>query len=155
MQFPRPLVLAFAATLLACSEAAAQTAPPNASALITRYCTGCHNEKTKTAGLAINVADLKRIPETAELWEKVVSKLETRAMPPATAPRPKEAEYNAILNSLVTELDRDALARPRIGKLPLLHRLTRTEYQNSIRDLLGLDALPKEYEISYLCPRIT
>ena len=112
-----------------------------------------HNAKLKTGGLVINVADLERIPANAETWEKVVAKLEGRAMPPAQAPRPDEAGYNTILRTLTTELDRAAAANPNPGKLPLLRRLTRTEYQNAIRDLLGLDALPKEYDISYLLPQ--
>ncbi len=149
MRLHRALVIALATA----ASAAAQSAATNTSALLTRYCTGCHNEKTKSAGLTINTADLKRIPATAEMWEKIVRKLETRAMPPAGAPRPSEANYNTIVGSLTAELDREAIIHPKAGNLPLLHRLTRTEYQNSIRDLLGLDALPKEYEISYLLPQ--
>jgi hypothetical protein len=148
MRYYRPLVLALAIVAVA----AAQSAPPTPSALLTRYCVGCHNEKLKTGGLVINVADLQRIPATAEQWEKVVAKLETRSMPPAEAPRPDEAAYKTIVTTLTTELDRAAAANPNPGKLPLLHRLTRTEYQNSIRDLLALDFLPKENEISYLLP---
>jgi hypothetical protein len=148
MRLLRPLVLALAIAAVA----PAQSAPPTASALLTRYCTGCHNERLKTGGFVINVDDLKRIPATAETWEKVVAKLDSRAMPPAQAPRPDEASYNLLVGALTTELDRAAAARPNPGKLPLLHRLTRTEYQNAIRDLLALDALPKENEISYLLP---
>ena len=38
------------------------------------------------------------------------------------------------------------------GKLALVHRLSRTEYQNAIRDLLALDALPKEIDYPLLLP---
>jgi hypothetical protein len=34
----------------------------------------------------------------------------------------------------------------------LLHRLSRTEYQNVIRDLLGIDSMPKELDFSLLLP---
>src|SRR5262249_3122839 len=141
-------IIAFAVAAVA----AAQSSAPNPSALLTRYCAGCHNEKLKTAGLVVNEADLEHIPANAEKLEKIVAKLDTRAMPPAQAPRPPEAEYTTIIDSLTTELDRRALAHPNAGKLPLLHRLSRTEYENSIRDLLGLETLPKEYDISYLLP---
>lgn len=134
------------------AAAFAQSPPPDTAASLTRYCAGCHNERLKTAGLAIDVGDLKRIPETAEKWEKIAAKLESRSMPPAQAPRPDDATYNALVQTLTGELDRAAAARPNVGKLPLLHRLSRTEYENAIRDLLALDALPKEYEISYLLP---
>ena len=43
-------------------------------------------------------------------------------------------------------------AKPNPGKLPLLHRLSRTEYQNAVRDLLALDALPKEMDYALLLP---
>ncbi|MEO8099747.1 MAG: DUF1592 domain-containing protein [Acidobacteriota bacterium] len=152
MRFYRPALLAIVIACLAVAQPAPLTRPASASSLFTRYCLGCHNDKLKTGGLAIQVADLNRIPATAETWEKVVAKLESRSMPPAGAPRPDEATYGTMIRNLTTELDRAAAANPNPGKLPLLHRLTRTEYQNSIRDLLALNALPKENEISYLLP---
>ena len=50
------------------------------------------------------------------------------------------------------DLDRAASATPHPGTLPLLHRLSRTEYQNAVRDLLAIDALPKEMDYSLLLP---
>ena len=64
-------------------------------------------------------------------------------MPPPGAPRPDAATYDRVATFLETELDRAAAATPHLGKLPLLHRLSRTEYQNAVRDLLALDALPR------------
>src|SRR4029077_14123695 len=46
----------------------------------------------------------------------------------------------------------DALAAPRPGKLALVHRLSRTEYQNAVRDLLAIDTLPQEIDYSLLLP---
>src|SRR5262249_2566039 len=73
-------------------------------------------------------------------------------MPPAAAPRPTQASYDAVAGFLETELDRVAAAKPIPGALAPLHRLTRTEYQNAVRDLLALDALPKEMDFSVLLP---
>ena len=73
-------------------------------------------------------------------------------MPPPGAPRPDQATYDSLAGFLETELDRAAAAKPNPGKLPLLHRLSRTEYQNAVRDLLALDALPKEMDYSLLLP---
>jgi hypothetical protein len=106
----------------------------------------------KTAGLVIEAADLARINANPELWEKVVRKLRSTAMPPAGSPRPDAKTYEATAAFLETELDRASTAKPNPGSLPLLHRLSRTEYQNSIRDLLALDALPKELDYSLLLP---
>ena len=100
----------------------------------------------------LDPADLTHVAANAENWEKVVAKLRTNAMPPAGVPRPDQATYDSVASFLETELDRAAAAKPNPGKLPLLHRLSRTEYQNAIRDLLALDALPKEMDYSLLLP---
>src|SRR5438876_800571 len=73
-------------------------------------------------------------------------------MPPPGAPCPDAASYDALKGYLITQLDQAAAATPNVGKLPLLHRLTRTEYQNAVRDLLALEWLPKEMDYSLLLP---
>jgi hypothetical protein len=67
-------------------------------------------------------------------------------------PRPDPPTYNALATYLETEIDRSAALKPNPGKLPLLHRLSRTEYENAVRDLLAVDALPKEMDYSLLLP---
>ncbi len=134
---------------LICSAAPISTAP---AAVFTKYCTTCHNAKLKTGGFVLDPADLDHVGEHAEVWEKVVQKLRTESMPPARMPRPDEATYNSTAGWLETELDRASAEHAEPGKLPLLHRLSRTEYENAIRDLLALDALPKEMDYSLLLP---
>src|SRR5215813_232428 len=80
--------------------------------VFTKYCTTCHNERLKTAGLVIDPASLTRVGSNAETWEKVVRKLRANSMPPAGSPRPDEATYNAVASDLETELDRAAAAKP-------------------------------------------
>ena len=91
-----------------------------------------------TAGLALDVLDMNRAGEHPEVWEAVIRKLRTGAMPPAGRPRPDNATYDAVVAWIETELDRAALANPDPGR-PTLHRLNRTEYRNAIRDLLAVD----------------
>ena len=124
-----------------------------ASATVAKYCATCHSARIQTAGLVLDQEAIDRVPANAERWEKVIRKLEARSMPPPGAPRPDAATYDALKGYLETELDRAAAATPHAGKMPLLHRLTRTEYQNAVRDLLALDALPKEMEYSMLLPQ--
>ncbi len=125
---------------------------PAASATFRQYCVTCHNAKLKTAGIVIDPAEVGQAGENAELWEKVVQKLRTRGMPPAGMPRPDDATYDRTATYLETTLDQAAAAHPHPGDLPYLHRLTRTEYQNAVRDLLGVDHLPKEMDYSLLLP---
>ena len=130
---------------------ALRLSPPPA-AVFTKYCTVCHNAKLKTGGFVLDTAELQHVGEYAEVWEKVVQKLRTESMPPARMPRPDEATYNSTAAWLETALDRASAEHVEIGKLPLLHRLSRTEYENAIRDLLAVDALPKEMDYSLLLP---
>src|SRR5262249_26203093 len=122
------------------------------AAVFTKYCVTCHNAKLKTGGLALDPSELTHVSTNAETWEKVIQKLRTNSMPPAGLPRPDQATYDSTAAYLETELDKAAAAKPNPGHLPLLHRLSRTEYANAIRDLLALDALPKEIDYSLLLP---
>lgn len=125
--------------------------PPVSSprATINDYCLGCHNDRTKTAGLALDTLDAEHAGENVEIWEKVVRKLRGRMMPPPGRPRPDESTYEALVSNLETSLDRAASAHPNPGRPDTLRRLNRTEYQNAIRDLLALEVdvvslLPKD-----------
>ena len=133
-------------------DKARPTGGPDPAATLQQYCVSCHNDRLKTGGLVIDPSALANVSAGAEQWEKVVRKLRTAAMPPANAPRPDAATAEAVATYLEAQLDRAAAAHPQLGKLPLVHRLTRTEYQNAIRDLLGLDALPREIRVDFLLP---
>lgn len=119
---------------------------------IQKYCSTCHNDRLKTAGLTLTNLDIQHPSVQADTWEKVIRKLRTRAMPPPNAPRPDTDTYDHLATYLETSIDRDAFAAPRPGKLALVHRLSRTEYQNAIRDLLAIDALPQEIDYPLLLP---
>jgi mono/diheme cytochrome c family protein len=107
-------------------------------ALVDDYCLSCHDKDHEKGGLVLeNVSDdVSRHPE---VWEKVVRKLRVRQMPPVGKDRPDEATYDAVISSLERSLDRAAAAAPDPGRTASIRRLTRTEYQNGIRDLLALD----------------
>ena len=59
-------------------------------------------------------------------------------MPPAGVPRPAEVSYSAVADYLETALDQSAHEQPFPGQ-PSMRRLNRTEYVNSIRELLAVD----------------
>ena len=138
-----PAVLAAAAlSFWGGTGAAPAQSGPDDRALLTRYCVGCHNDRTLTAGVSLQGVDVDGVgehPGEAELWEKVVRKLRVRAMPPAGRPRPSEAQYEGVVARLEAALDAAAAAAPNPGRRPAVHRLNRAEYANAIRDLLALD----------------
>ena len=115
-------------------------------AMLNQYCVGCHNDRTREAGLSlqtIDAAHVGQIPDEVEAWEKVARKLRARAMPPPGRPRPVDAAYDTLAASLETALDEAAAAAPNPGQPPV-HRLNRVEYRNAIRDLLALDVDERE-----------
>jgi len=113
-------------------------APATERPLLDKYCVTCHSDKLKTGGLSLQSADLAKVPENAEIWEKVIRKIRVEAMPPQGMPRPDKATMDLFASSLENAIDREAAARPNPGH-SALHRLNRSEYANAIRDLLALD----------------
>jgi hypothetical protein len=141
-------LLAGSAAAVICPQAKAQPATSTRAA-IDRYCAGCHSEKVKAGGLALSTLDPDNPGDRPDVWEKVVRKLRVRYMPPAGMPRPDAQTYNSLISHFEISLDRAAAAKPNPGRTDTFRRLNRTEYQNSIRDLLavGLDVtamLPKD-----------
>jgi hypothetical protein len=117
----------------------APVAPPASHrATIDRYCVSCHNDKAKTAGLSLEIADLANVGSAPDVWEKVVRKVHVGMMPPQGAPAPDAQTRSALVASLTTALDAHAKAHPDPGRA-LVHRLNRTEYGNAVRDLLALE----------------
>ena len=105
-----------------------------------RYCVSCHNEKLKTGGLSLVQVDISKVAAQPEVWEKVLRKLHTGVMPPPKMPQPPEADRLAMVKWLETSLDAASVsAKLNPGRTETLRHLNRTEYQNSIRDLLALD----------------
>ena len=107
-------------------------------AVLDRYCVTCHNERLLTGNLSLDGIDVGHVGADAEVWEKVLQKLRTQAMPPPRRPRPDAETYGAFAMWLETALDHAAGERPNPGR-PTIHRLNRLEYTNAIRDLLHLE----------------
>ena len=84
---------------------APEPAAANGRAMLNRYCVSCHNQRSKTGGLMLDRMNLARVPDQAEIWEKVVHKLHAGAMPPTGLPRPDRAATDAFTKWLETKLD--------------------------------------------------
>ena len=127
--------------------AAAPTGDTDPANVLKVYCRGCHNAKVQTAGLSVDGLHPDRALENPVAWEKILRKVRTRSMPPAGLPRPSEASY-ATLGAAAMVLDADYQMHPKPGRTDTFRRLNRTEYQNTIRDLLHLDV-----DVTALLPR--
>jgi hypothetical protein len=109
---------------------------------VDKYCVTCHNSRVTgpatASGIVLDKADLNKVADDPELWEKVARKLRTGGMPPENQPRPDKATHDALVGFIESRLDRAATERPNPGR-PSVHRLNRAEYANAIRDLLALE----------------
>ena len=128
--------------LLSCAASAAAAEQPVAGAVravVGKFCVECHGADAAKGGLNLEKILPEDVSRYSDAWEKVVRKLNARHMPPIGKPRPDEKTYSAIVSSLETTLDRAAAAKLNPGRTDTVRRLNRTEYQNTIRDLLALD----------------
>ena len=119
--------------------AEAQSVPESPSQILDTYCVRCHNERLNTAGLALDVANVEAPETNPSVWERVIRRVRTGTMPPAGVSRPDAETYDQLASYLETELDEAWPANADPGRIGAVHRLNRTEYRNSIRDLLGLE----------------
>jgi len=105
--------------------------------LIEQYCMDCHNATDWAGELAFDLIDPNALHQEAETFEKVIRKLRGGLMPPPGQDRPSNEEVAKLATWLADTLDAAVEGQP-AGRVPL-RRLNRREYQNAIRDLLGLE----------------
>ena len=117
----------------------AQPVPESPREILDTYCVVCHNEALNTAGLTLDVANVEAPETSSEVWERVIRRLRTGTMPPPGMPRPDPDTYDQLASYLETELDAAWPANADPGRIGAIHRLNRTEYRNSVRDLFSVD----------------
>jgi len=106
--------------------------------VLTTTCSPCHNDQLASGGL--NIAAFAKpgsIAESREGWERILQKLRAGEMPPKGIPRPPQLD--AVIQYLQAEFDKaDRNEKPDPGRVTA-RRLNRSEYSNTIRDLLAVD----------------
>jgi hypothetical protein len=121
--------------------------------LLQTYCTNCHNAKKNSGELDL---DKLKTEEAAldwpELWDHVGDRLRAKEMPPMKAPQPKDEERAKLLAWVAkvgqTQVSCDKVTKEQIEKsvagYAMTRRLNRTEYNYTLRDLIGFDVRPGE-----------
>ncbi len=109
--------------------------------LLSRHCFRCHGPETQQADLRLDQLsfDLLNDSAAAETWHDVLGVLQRGEMPPADEPQPSGRDRRALVDTLTKGLTRAIQAKRSTGGRPVLRRLNRVEYQNTMRDLLGID----------------
>ena len=113
--------------------------------LLTQHCVECHRGDKPKGNLRLDNLKLDFADAAARKhWTTVVERLRAGEMPPKTKPRPPEKEVQTLIDWLAPRVaDADAAARATQGRV-ILRRLNRTEYENTINDLLGIKVSLKE-----------
>jgi hypothetical protein len=109
--------------------------------ILDTYCVNCHSGAVASGGVVLDGSrsDVVGVRDSP-LWLRVAETLRTGAMPPAGEPRPEPAE----LDTINAWLDAAVFANDRAGHAVTVRRLNRAEYNNTVRDLTGVDLGPAD-----------
>lgn len=139
------VVLAAEALLPAILSAAEPALGEVVRPLLAKYCFDCHGDGAESERLRLDqLGESFGDPIQAQHWAKVLEQLRTGAMPPKDSDQPSEAERHTIEQWIDTRLVDAARERHRTQGRVVLRRLNRVEYENTLRDLLGVDVDVKE-----------
>ena len=112
---------------------------------LSENCYRCHGNKKHEKDLNFqSFTSADSLIEHRERWDEVVSKLKGSEMPPLEEDQPDDDQRQAVATWVEHELDRiDRETPPDPGRVTA-RRLNRTEYNNTVRDLLGIDPKPAD-----------
>lgn len=129
----------------------AHAAPPETGlddkhrALLREHCHSCHNAGKQKGKVRLDDIDFSvDTVERADLWQKVLNSINSGEMPPEDETQPPADLKTEFLDDLSRML---VAARERLsdsGGEIAMRRLNRREYQNTIRDLLGVEINARE-----------
>ncbi len=124
--------------LVGASGAVALSAPIPESifTFLDRHCIECHDDLESSGDLDFYELDFDlKDKETTRLWTLVHDRIVSGEMPPPEKPRPNKKDADRMLGALAKEIT----AADRERASVVLRRLNRQEYQNTVRDLFGID----------------
>src|SRR4051794_2414914 len=112
---------------------------------LAKNCFSCHGlEKHKRDLNFESISSVATLIDDRDRWDEVVLKLRQREMPPDDEPQPPEHLRQAVAGWLARELARiDRVTPPDPGRVTA-RRLNRAEYNNTVRDLTGVDLRPAD-----------
>ena len=107
------------------------------------HCVLCHNAQVKAADLVLDrYRDGEAAVRDSEVWERVKRMLGAGIMPPPGRPRPLRQDVVSVLDWIAANAPEETIS-PDPGRVTA-RRLNRAEYNNTVRDLLGIDFRPAD-----------
>lgn len=134
-------------SLFACGLTVAAGAPgdfeKNARPFLQEYCVSCHGPEKQKGDLRLDTLKTDfQDAATAREWAEVIKTVNNHEMPPEKAKQPPAESAGKFADWLTTELGRAEIARR--SSSTVMRRMNRSEYNNTIRDLVGVDIQPAE-----------
>ncbi len=111
--------------------------------ILAKYCLGCHSTKAQKGSLDLErFSTLDLVRKEIKPWQQIIEQIEAGEMPPKDKPQPSAEEKKRLLGWIRGFMAAEAKARAGDpGHVPL-RRLSNAEYDNTIRDLTGVDLKP-------------
>lgn len=109
--------------------------------ILQRHCVQCHGPEKQEAGIRLDnlSQDFLSDRTVAEIWHEVFNVLNAAEMPPEDAIPLNDSELETLTGWLDNKIDQAIRFHRRDGGRVVMRRMTRDEYQNTMRDLLGID----------------
>lgn len=111
---------------------------------VQKYCVSCHSGDMPSAGVSLGEYKTQaQALKARTTWDKVAETVGSKHMPPEGMPQPTQAERDKLINYVQGAMSQADCRVLEPGAVTM-RRLNRSEYNNSVRDLLGVDARPAD-----------
>ncbi len=125
------------------ARAPAPTFTKDVVPFLAKHCYACHGNGKHRGDLSLDkYKDDEALQKDRKVWDNVLQMIRNGEMPPKERKRPDAAEVEAVLLNIEGVLANIDCTRGRNAGRVTLHRLNRVEYNNTIRDLVGVDFKP-------------
>ncbi len=112
--------------------------------LLSDFCFDCHGGGTKKGGIVLDeYANTDAMMRDLDTWKRVAENVHNHQMPPEKKTQPTPAQRDLITAWVDREVFKCDCNNPDPGRVTI-HRLNRQEYNNTIRDLVGVDFSPAD-----------
>ncbi len=121
----------------------------NIRPILETYCFECHGEEKQKGDMRLDTLHWNMINGLdAERWHSALNVINLGEMPPKKKKQLKDQERRVLVNWMSENLEKAVLAN-RIDSRNVMRRLTKDQYTNSLKDLLGIsvnfgDVLPDD-----------
>jgi mono/diheme cytochrome c family protein len=104
------------------------------------HCTSCHGEKKQKGDLRVDTLTIDfDSPKIMGHWEEIMNRINSGDMPPEDKPRPKPDDIARVAEWITGQLrEAESVKQSSAGEKVAFRKLSREEYANTIRDLLGV-----------------